>query len=418
MSGGLASPWILGSFLPSSSEFSTSSPSPATCGGGAVCRSQFRAPKDLKFVLHDALDSSGFNTTYAREAREGFCSQIQKLSNIERETSIIINRGVDLGKTALYIAAEDDSLISHSSVPLPVDAFIDRLDDLSMGYCSRYSSSFRSSPDNFLECLERYMYVDKGFRRTKSNNQLEQRAFYLHSVLTHRVGSMSMLSLIYSEILKMIRMWGLIDFDVEISSPNDSYGSPRGYLKQRSTESDHKHIMTTESLLLKILRDLKDAFWPFQLDQSKSPFLRAAEAAHCSDRSADLDKSGLELASAKAARHRLERGVWTSVRFGDIRRALSACERLIILEADSVELRDYGALLYHCGFYKESLQYLNLYQDAQKSSMMKLSPDSLTKMEEGAVEKLMVRLKLILMEDELTRPSSIASSLYNNTDPW
>ncbi|CAI9288561.1 unnamed protein product [Lactuca saligna] len=41
-----------------------------------------------------------------------------------------------------------------------------------------------------------------------------------------------------------------------------------GYLKQRSTESDHQHIMTTESLLLKILRDLKHAFWPFQLDQS------------------------------------------------------------------------------------------------------------------------------------------------------
>ncbi|KAL4586280.1 hypothetical protein LXL04_010916 [Taraxacum kok-saghyz] len=418
MTGRLTSPWILGTFLPSSSEFSTSSPSPATC----VCRSHFRAPKNLKFVLHDALDSSGFNTAYAREARAGFCSQIQNLSDIERETSIIINRGVDLGKTALYIAAEDDSLISHSSVPLPVDAFIDRLDDLSMEFSSRYSSSFRSSPDNFLECLERFMYVDKGFRRTNSRNQLEQRAVYLHSVLTHRVGSISMLSLIYSEILKMLRLWGLINFDVELSSPNDSYSRPKGYLKQKSRESDQKHIMTTESLLLKvalILRDLKYAFWPFQLDQSRSLFLRAAEAANCSDSSPDIDKSGLEVASAKAARHRLERGVWTSVRFGDIRRALSACERLIILEADSMELRDYGVLLYHCGFYKESLQYLNLYQDTQKSSMMKQLPDTLMKLEEeAAVEKLMIRLNLILMEDEMTRPSSIASSLYNNTDPW
>ena len=86
---------------------------------------------------------------------------MQKLSDIERETSIIINGEVDLGKTALHIAAEDDSLISHSSVPLPVDAFMQRLDDLSRGYCSRYHSSFRSSADNFIECLERYMYVDK-----------------------------------------------------------------------------------------------------------------------------------------------------------------------------------------------------------------------------------------------------------------
>ncbi|KAI7725253.1 hypothetical protein M8C21_014649 [Ambrosia artemisiifolia] len=412
MSGGLASPWILGTFVVQSSSSSS-----ATCdrGGASVCRSQLRAPKDLKFVLHDALDSSGFNTTYAREAREGFCSQIKKLSKIGRETSITINGEVDLGKTALYIAAEDDSLISHSSVPLPVDSFIGRLDGLSTGYCSRYGSSFTSSPDVFLECLERYMYVDKGFRRTKSSNHLEHRAVYLHSVLTHRVGSMSMLSLIYSEIVKTLRLWGLVEFDVEVSSPNDSYGSPRGYLKQKTTESDQQHIVTTEFLLLKILRDLKDAFWPFQLDQSKSPFLRAAEAAHCSDRSANVDKSGLELASAKAGRHRLERGVWTSVRFGDIRRALSACERLIILEADSTELRDYGVLLYHCGFYKESLQYLKLYQDTEK---VKQSPDLLTKMEEEAVEKLIIRLNLILMEDNWTRPSSIASSLYNNTDPW
>ena len=98
-----------------------------------------------------------------QDAREGFCSQIKRLSNIERETSISINRGVDLGRTALYIAAEDDSLISHSSVPLPVDAFLERLDDHSMRFCTQYSSSFRSSPENIIKCLERYLYVDKVF---------------------------------------------------------------------------------------------------------------------------------------------------------------------------------------------------------------------------------------------------------------
>lgn len=94
-------------------------------------------------------------------AREGFYSQIQKLSEIERETSISINRRVDLGKAALYVAAEDDSLISHSSVPLPVDDFVARLDDLSMDYCSHYGSSLRSSPEDFLKCLDRYLYIDK-----------------------------------------------------------------------------------------------------------------------------------------------------------------------------------------------------------------------------------------------------------------
>lgn len=94
-------------------------------------------------------------------ARVGFCSLIKNFSDIERGTSITINRGVDLARVALQIAAEDDSLISHSSVPLPVDDFIERLDSLSMGYCSQYSSAFRSSPENFLDCLERYLYLNK-----------------------------------------------------------------------------------------------------------------------------------------------------------------------------------------------------------------------------------------------------------------
>ncbi|MCH84937.1 hypothetical protein A2U01_0005775 [Trifolium medium] len=96
-----------------------------------------------------------------QEAREGFCSQIKRLTDIEKETSICINRHVDLGKTALYIAAEDDSLVSHSSVPLPVDDFVSRLDDLSMDYCPYYNPQCDSSPEKFFESIERFLYVHK-----------------------------------------------------------------------------------------------------------------------------------------------------------------------------------------------------------------------------------------------------------------
>ena len=41
---------------------------------------------------------------------------------------------------------------------------------------------------------------------------------------------------------------------------------------------------------------------------------------------------------------------------------VTTCERLILLEADPKELRDYSILLCHCGFYEESLEYLKLYQ--------------------------------------------------------
>ncbi|KAM7267249.1 hypothetical protein ACFE04_009415 [Oxalis oulophora] len=345
---------------------------------------------NLKLALHDALDTSGVDTFHAREAREGFHAQIKKLSNIERETSISINRRVDLGSTALYIAAEDDSLVSHSSVPLPVDAFLERLDDLSMGYCSHYNSSVMSSREKFLDSLESYLYVKKGFRRTNEKVQLQPRALYLHSVLTHRSGSAVMLSLIYSEMLKMLRLWGLLDFDAEIFFPHDLHGLPRAYDKQKSRESDQAHIMTTQNVLEEALKYLKHAFWPFQKDNSQSLFLRAADAANCVSKSSSIEESAFQLAFSKAAKHRLERGVWTSVRFGDMRRALSACERLVLLGTHPKELRDYSILLYHCGLYEQSLHNLKLYQETKKQS-----DDGIIDMEEDAVDKLMFHLIVI-----------------------
>ncbi|XP_016447915.1 uncharacterized protein LOC107772952 isoform X4 [Nicotiana tabacum] len=404
---GLACPWLCGAYSYPSGFFKFPSSNTSTCSSVPAfiihcSNSQFTpqspgpgsSQNDLKFVLHDALDAFGVNTTHARISREGFCSQIRKLSDIERGTSICINRGVDLGQAALHIAAEDDSLISHSSVPLPVADFLERLDHLSMEYCSHYSSSFKSSPEHFIHCLETYLYVNK--------------------VLTHRFGSASLLSLIYSEILKMLRLWGLLSFDIEVFFPHDSFSSPRGYCKQKMKESDQSHVMTTQSLLVEMLKDLKDAFWPFQLDHTKSPFLRAARAANCSESANDSEESAFELASIKASLHRLQRGVWTSVRFGDMRRALSACEHLILLQTDPTELRDYGVLLYHCGFYKEALQYLTLYQDRKKESFGLI--DNVE--EEEALEKLIIRLNLILMEEGWSPPSDNRSFLRNNSEPW
>ncbi|KDP40541.1 hypothetical protein JCGZ_24540 [Jatropha curcas] len=411
-----ASPLGTSSSLSKFSKFHFSPPSTSS-SFRVICRGKL-PPSDLKFVLHHALDSSGIDTTHAREARKGFLSQIEKLTIIERETSISINKRVDIGKTALYIAAEDDSLVSHSSVALPVDSFVDRLYDLSMGFCTDNSSSLSSSPEQFLENLERYLYVKKGFRRNHGGNELDTRVLYLHSVLTHRTGSAAMLSVIYSEMLKLLRMWSLLDFDCEIFFPHDRFGLPKGYHKQKSVESDQPHIKTTQTLLEEILRNLKETFWPFQHDYSKSSFLRAADAANFVDRSSVAQESGFQLASAKAAQHRLDRGVWTSVRCGDMRRALAACERLIILESDPKELRDYSILLYHCGFYDRSLQYLKLYQERKSSSLQKQSTNKLSNLEEAAVEKLMTRLNLISMEDGWSKPSNVRNFLGNNSEPW
>lgn len=241
-----------------------------------------------------------------------------------------------------------------------------------------------------------------------------------------------MLSLIYSEILKMLRVCGFLDFDVEIYFPHDAVALPRGYHKLKSRSSDQQHILTSKSLLVDILRNLKDAFWPFHHDRYDSLFLRAAHAANHvhgpsvlgeSYSESSTSTSGMEIASTMAARHRQRRGIWTSVRFGDMRRALAASERLIILTNDNVELRDYAILLYHCGFYEECQQNLRLYQKFQNSkedgyARQRSRPSSMRELEEDAAKKLMARVNLILGERGCSERASHKSYWGQNQEPW
>ncbi|KAM0863046.1 hypothetical protein ACQ4PT_044848 [Festuca glaucescens] len=375
----------------------------------------------LRMVLHNSLDAAGVATEHARAAREGFAKQIGRLTRLNAESSIAISRGADLARTALCIAAEDDSLVSHSSVPLPVDAFIARLDDLSTGFLAAgFLPPSGAPPEVFFDHLDRYLFGYKGFRR--SNEMSDARAIYLHSALTCRSGSALMLSLIYSEMLKTLRLYGLLDFDEEISFPHDHNSLPRGYDKQKSKLSDEPNIMTSKSLLVEILQTLKGMFWPFQSNHSSSLFLNAVAAHHDGPGNAGNSQarphgniSAIEMAAAKAAQHRLMRGVWTNVRFGDMRRALAACERLVLLNHDPRELRDYAALLYHCAHYEECLQYLTSYQTATvfqpKSSPLEI-------LEDDAVATLRARVSLILAEDGWTRRRHTASYWTKNSEPW
>jgi len=61
-----------------------------------------------------------------------------------------------------------------------------------------------------------------------------------------------MLALIYSEILKTVRIYGLLDFDPEIFFPNDLNSLPRGYDKQKGKLGNEPHIMTSKSLLVEV----------------------------------------------------------------------------------------------------------------------------------------------------------------------
>ena len=64
-----------------------------------------------------------------------------------------------------------------------------------------------------------------------------------------------------------------------------------------------------------------------------------------------LVNSAIEMAAAKAAHHRLMRGVWTNVRFGDMRRALAGT---VFAFCDSLNVSwPHGPFLCHCFIYRK-----------------------------------------------------------------
>lgn len=390
--------------------------------------------------LHNSLEAAGIDTTHARVARKKFVKEVNGMRKSEREVSISKCVSIDLGRVALEIAAEDDALVSHSSVALPVEAYISRLDDLSMEFCRHFLPPRGAPPNVFPMNLERFMYIHKDFKRTPVSNAGDVRGLYLNMVLTRHTGSVIMLALIYSEILKMVKIYGLLDHDIEIDVPHHPTQLPRGHilsnlsgdkghLKVKDGSDDAPHILTTQMFLTEILGNLKEFFWPFQYEPnvSGSLFLRAVYAANCgvgpsivnSENTFESSLSGVELANAKAADHRLRRGVWTSTRYGDLRRAMAACERLVLLGVDAKELRDYSILLYHCGLYEQSFEYLKLYCMSKNTSPTSVSSyNPFEVQEDNAVEKFMARLKLILMEEGWSRPSIGKYQWGSSSEPW
>ncbi len=82
--------------------------------------------------------------------------EIGKLSKPLRKDGTA--RSLDLAKAALEIAAEDDALVSHSPVPLPVDAYIDRLESMAVEFAHHYLPAQDKSPTALFEALDIYLY--------------------------------------------------------------------------------------------------------------------------------------------------------------------------------------------------------------------------------------------------------------------
>ncbi|GAQ90419.1 hypothetical protein KFL_006370040 [Klebsormidium nitens] len=397
-----------------------------------------------RFVLHDLMHNDGVSVEYSKAARANFA--------VEAARAITNDPTLDLARAALEIAAEDDALVSHSVVPLPVESYLSRLDVMAAEVANHHlpTSAEERTPRAVFDALNKYLFVYQGFKRAQMRTRDDPRESYLNGVLTRRVGTSMMLALIYSDIAQRLLRWGFIDFQVQMQLPSDPITLPQpqavrddgaeGASPNEDNEFDldpdlvlrGEAVMLTPVLLLaEVLTALKRAYWPWRWHRTNSTgsgFLEAAEAAARGGEGAQLGAglldnseagrgSGAEIAAARSAKYRLKRGIWTSVGAGDLRRALAASERLCLLGLDNKDLRDYGVLLFHCGQYKQAYHFLETYQAREGTAGVPSLFNPLAAREGAALRALMERLTLILAERAWYAPAA-PEPKEPPADPW
>eukprot|EP00850_Spirogloea_muscicola_P007239 SM000036S13283 [mRNA] locus=s36:373442:375984:- [translate_table: standard] len=353
------------------------------------------------------------------------------------------------------------------------------------------------TPAAVFAAMDHYLYIYQGFKRSSPLAQSDARNYYLDGVsntaaqqlvlavaglhdaalvLTRRVGTSVMLALIYSELASRLLKAGAIDFAVDLELPLDVTSLPRarvaaisapGGAAAAAVAADHEGhpgddlsptlVFTPTLLLCEVLRGLKELYWPWRYSRTTSGgtgFLEAAEActrgeamglmgpatgpSTSSCTTAAHDRSPAEIAAARSAGHRLQRGIWTSIGFGDMRRAVAgkwfgafrlgfsmvknrrATERLVIMGTDEREGRDLGVLLFHCGLYQPAHAYLKAYAESQatKTPTAMMRSNALQMREMESLERLLSRLQLLLAEQAWQAPAAPPLLKETLPEPW
>ncbi|KAI7836487.1 hypothetical protein COHA_009639 [Chlorella ohadii] len=357
-----------------------------------------------------------YSTLHAYEARQAFLRCIQQGEGL-----------LELSAAALHIAAEDDALVSHSTVKLPVPSYQQRLQRMANELASQYlpaalqrweqqaaagaedagggelsssanpsggsrqaggsstdgsggSGSVDASSDGssdgssgrgaaLLREIQRYLFEVQGFKVPGyGRSNLPDRAIvdhpgtwesaghaYLNEVLVTKRGIPAALAIILADLVRRLLLLGAIDFAVKVDCRD--LGRPPvpqilpGVRRASVVRSDGTVLNTcTSEALAEVLRFLKRCYWPFAWDFNSGGFASAAGVFLEGEQDGEME------AISRTAKHRLERGIWTSPGAGDIRRAVAACERLVLLcgEACPWERRDLAVLYMHLGQFREA----------------------------------------------------------------
>lgn len=320
-----------------------------------------------------------FSDDLAREARAAFAANVAGGE-----------AAVDLAAAALQVAAEDDAIASSSTVPFPVESYLDRVAALASDCAARHPDLAGMPPAQAVQAVRAFLFddeedegggqrrrpfrVSKGGRsalprRARLNHPGTQEAAapaYLNEVLVRRSGHPAALAILLHDVLRRLFLAGRLPCAALVSG-GDWDGLPAASPLPNLTPSAAAALPNTCSsdALVELLRRLKRSYWPFPWDSSVDErrmshggFRGAAKAALGS-----AEVTAEVRAISATAQHRLQRGIFTSPGAGDLRRCAAACERLAMLVGDAqpAERRDLGVVYMHAGLFDEARAELSEY---------------------------------------------------------
>lgn len=131
--------------------------------------------------------------------------------------------GGDMLLAALHVAAEDDAASSKSTVPLPIDAFVKRVDSMvqQLGYHIEAENPNLEDPQDAVDFVVKFFFTKLGYRVAAKPLELySQYRIYMNRVLAQRCGTPEALAIVLDGFLRRAADVGhLKNVEVELGIP-------------------------------------------------------------------------------------------------------------------------------------------------------------------------------------------------------
>ncbi len=244
---------------------------------------------------------------------------------------------IDLAKAALYIAEEEYS-------QLDIEKYINAINSMAMELESRLP--LEKYPLKIVQCINRYLYDELGFRGNKQNYYEPQNSF-LNDVIERRVGIPITLALLYIEIARRINF------------PMVGIGMPGHFLIRPDIPEIEIFVDAFNNGEIMFLQDCQERL--SQIYQQNIP----------------LQPEFLAPVTKKQFLARMLTNLkYIYLKQQELEKALLSVERILLLfPSAALELRDRGLLCYQMGRFNQAavdLQaYLTQAPDAEDASSIR-----------------------------------------------